>query len=328
MKNQSQTTYPHETAGRLMTPNIPSIEDNATVGDVEQMLLTDTKKFETIDYIYVVDKEKRLKGAFSPKELFRSDKQTPVKALLPENVISVDTHTDQEQVALLALRNNLKVIPVVGKEGELLGVVPNHIIMRVLDSEAVENILRLGGVAHKGTFDDIFKLPLHVALKHRLPWLLLGLVGGMVTASIVGMFEGVLSKNLILAAFIPLIVYMADAVGTQTEAFIIRDLAVNPELNFARYVKRQTLIISLVGVVTSLVLYGATLILYHDFSISATLGLALFIATLSSLFSGLFIPYLFDKLNLDPANASGPVATIIQDVLSILVYFFIASSLL
>lgn len=312
----------------MMTPNIPSIEDTATVGDVEQMLLTDTKNFETIDYIYVVDKEKRLKGAFSPKELFRSDKQTPVKALLPESVVSVDTHTDQEQVALLALRNNLKVIPVVGKEGELLGVVPNHIIMRVLDSEAVENILRLGGVAHKGTFDDILKLPLHVALKHRLPWLLLGLVGGMLTASIVGMFEGVLSKNLILAAFIPLIVYMADAVGTQTEAFIIRDLAVNPELNFARYVRRQTLIISLVGVVTSLVLYGATFILYHDFSISATLGLALFIATLSSLFSGLFIPYLFDKLNLDPANASGPVATIIQDVLSVLVYFFIASSLL
>jgi magnesium transporter len=231
-------------------------------------------------------------------------------------------------VAYLALKHNIKSVPVVDKENVFLGIVPYDTILKTMHAEGIENVLRFGGVYNHGSFDDIFSLPILVSLKHRLPWLILGLLGGIATAAIVGSFEEVLSKNIILAAFIPLIVYMADAVGTQMEAFIIRDLAINPELKLLKYLLRQGLIVVLIGVLVSAIMYGISLFLYHDPNVSFVLVTALFCAIISSLVTGLVIPYAFEKFNLDPANASGPVATIIQDLLSIVIYFAIASLIL
>lgn len=322
------THYPPETAGRLMTNKVPIVLENVTVNDVEQLLYKEAKNFESINYIYVVDRNNKLKGAISIKELFRSPKTFPVKELLPQKIISVRTHTDQERVALLALKHSLKTVPVVDKESVLVGAIPFDSILKILDKEAVEDILRLGGIYYKGSYDDLLHLPVVQSIRHRLPWLLIGLGGGLLAASVVNSFEETLSQNLILAAFIPLIVYMADAVGTQMEAFIIRDLAVNPNFSFVKYFLKQVFAVGLIGLIISISLGIVSFLLYGNSLISVVLGIALFFAILSSVFSGLIIPYLFGKLKLDPANASGPVATIIQDVLSVLVYFLIASWLL
>jgi len=181
---------------------------------------------------------------------------------------------------------------------------------------------------HAGRYDNVLNIPIFRSIKHRLPWLILGLVGGMLGAGIVNQFEGLLSRYLILASFIPLIVYMADAVGTQMEAFIIRDLAVNPKLKFFAYFWRQASIVVLIGILASALLFLGAEMIFHNFVISLVLGIALFLAILTSLVTGLIVPYLFGKLRLDPANASGPIATIIQDILSVLVYFSVATWLL
>ena len=172
--------------------------------------------------------------------------------------------------------------------------------------------------------DDIFKLPLKKSLEHRLPWLLLGMLGGILAAKIIGSFELVLKKNLILAAFIPLIVYMSDAVGTQLEAFIIRDLTVNPKFKFSRYFFKQGQVLGLLALVISLILYIITYFLYADLKFSLVLSVALFVAVFSSVLTGLLMPYLFSRFRFDPANASGPIATVIQDILSVLIYFLVA----
>lgn len=327
IKNNKQH-YAPRTAGHVMTNRAPVIKDTAIMADVENLLLQKAHNFETINYIYVVDSNNILEGVLSLKEVFRLPKEAAVKDVMTMPVTSVRVHTDQERIAHLALRTNLKMIPVIDKNHCFLGVVAPHTIMRIISAEATEDILRFGGITSPEQLDDVLHLSLWDSLKHRLPWLILGLFGGMMTAGIVNGFENVLSQNLILVAFIPLIVYLADAVGTQMEAFIIRDLAVNPSLPFLKYLLRHFSISSLIGLIIGILLFGWSLIWYDNLRVSIALSLALFFAILASVFTGLCLPYFFGKLRLDPANASGPIATIIQDILSVTVYFLISGWLL
>ena len=320
--------YSAKSAGRLITNKVPVASIAATVADVEKLLLKDTKNFDTINYVYVTDKDNKLVGVFSIKELFRSPKNTLVKELLPPKIIKARPHTHQERVAYLALKNSLKAIPIIDKDDKFLGVVPSDEILSILDSEAVENLLRFGGIMHYGVYDNIFNISIFKSLKHRLPWLVVGALGGMLAAIIINNFEEVLSRRLILAAFIPLVVYLAAAVSGQTQAFIIRDLAFESKINFLRYFARQFIIIFLIAIIISALVLVGGLFLFGELAVGLVLSLALLIAILSSIFSGLIVPLIFARLNFDPANASGPVATIIQDILSVLVYLSIAAWLL
>jgi len=315
-------------ADELILSSVPIVRGNATIGDVEELLIERIREFDAIHYIYILDDNGKLKGVMSLKEIFRSPKQAKVKDLYPKKLVKAHQHATREKVAFLALKHRLKEIPVVDSSNRFLGVVPADAILEIIDSEAVENLLRLGGVAHVSNYDDVFHLSLLRSLKHRLPWLIVGLLGGVLASGIVGNFESVLAKNIILAAFIPLIVYMSDAVGTQMEAFIIRDLAVNENLKFPAYFLRQMSIVLMVGVILSSLLYVGGLFFFDDPRISLVVALALFFAIISSLITGLVIPFIFSKFKMDPANASGPIATIIQDLMSVFIYFSIASFLL
>lgn len=317
-----------ETASQLMTSNIPTIHGHAKVADVEELLLKNTKKFETINYIYVVDDKGKLTGVISIKEIFRSPKSKLIKELLPKEVISARSHTDTERVAFLALKHNIKSVPVVDKDGILLGVVPADAILKILDKESVENLLKFGGITNPNSFDNILSISVIKSLKHRLPWLLLGLLGGIFVAGIISAFSEVLLENVILAAFIPLILYMASAVSTQTEIFIIRDLSVNPEISFREYFLKQLSVITLISIATSSLVFVGGILIYQEFLISLTIAIALLISITSAVLTGLGIPFLFKKLKFDPANASGPIVTIIQDALSIFIYFGIAHLIL
>ena len=321
-------TAPRETADKLMSTAVPVVPTTASVADIEQLLLKETKNFETINYVYVVDHSKKLAGVISIKEVFRAPKTTLVKELLPKEIISARAHTDQERVAFLSLKHNIKAIPIVDKEGLFLGTVPSDKILSILDKEAVENLLRFGGVSRPGAYDNMLDLSVWKSLKHRLPWLLLGLLGGVLIAWIINGFEAVLAESIILAAFIPLMLYMASAVATQAEILIIRDLAVNPKTHFSQYFTKQLIIVALIGLITGLLVVAAGAVLGTDLMVGVALAVALFLAILSSVFTGLVIPFLFSKMGLDPANASGPMTTIIQDALSVIIYFSVAAWLL
>jgi len=174
----------------------------------------------------------------------------------------------------------------------------------------------------------VLTLSLWQSLTHRLPWLLIGLFGGLLTAKIVGLFEHTLQQNIILAAFIPLIVYMGDAVGTQIEAYVIRDVALHRDLPALRYFLRQCAVVFCLAVIVSVLLFSSLYLLHGSPHIASVIAVSLGTAVLSSVCTGMLIPYGFMQLSMDPANASGPVATLVQDFLSIVVYFSIASAFL
>lgn len=321
--------YPPRSAGAYLCTKVPLVNENSKLRDVSQLIEKRAKDFETINYIYVVDDENILKGVFSIKELFKNKGSLSVLDLANRNLVYVFAHSHQEKVAMLALKNSLKAIPVLSKEKKFLGVVASDDVIKILDQEATDNLLRISGVSESLNIkENIFTLPIIKSIKNRLPWLIIGLIGGILTAGVVSQFEAVLSKNIILAAFIPLIVYMSDAVGTQMQAFIIRDLSLNSKLNFLKYLLRQAAVVLIMALIISTLLFLISFSLYQSISLSFILASALFLAIVSSLFTGLIVPYTFSRFKFDPADVSGPIATIIQDILSILVYFFIANLIL
>jgi magnesium transporter len=316
-------------ASKILITHIPIAHLNSTIEEVINLILNRANEFESINYIYVIDDNNKLKGVVPIKKLFKEPKNKAISHYITKKLITVHPHTHQETVAFTALSHNIKSVPVVDQKGQFLGIVPPTAIFATLYKEAREDMFRLAGVHHsEAKFDNVLKISIFKSLKHRLPWLILGLLGGILSAKIVENFENTLSTNLILAAFIPLIVYMADAVGTQMEAFIIRDLAINKDLNFVSYFIKQTSIIILIAFISSLCLLIINSLIYKNNWLAIVLSLSLFIAIASSTITGLMIPYIFNKFKLDPANASGPIATIIQDVLSIIIYFSIANWLL
>lgn len=311
---------------KILSRRIPTIQSGTTIGKIEKLLFSDINKFDTINYIYIVDKNEILKGVLSIKELFRNSKVSTVDKVMQTNLITLSSNSPQEKAAYLALEHKLKEIPVVDDNSRLLGVINNENIMSITYKEAREDLLKLAGIRHERVkSDNIFDISLSTSVKHRLPWLFFGLLGGILAARIVNYFENTLEDNIILASFIPLIVYMGDAVGTQMEAFIIRDLAINRNINFIKYFFRHLKVLLIISAFSSTILAIISTFIYKDIAVVKTLSIALFCAIISSVVTGLFVPYTFSRFKLDPANTSGPIATIIQDILSIIIYFTIAT---
>lgn len=326
-KGTGQKIYPSESAGRKMVENVPLVFPEEKISDIREKLFKKAKIFETINYIYVVDREKRLLGVFSIKEVFQKPAQTKIEDLMEKRTIKVGPYTDQEKVAFLALKHNLKSIPVINKSGVFLGVVPSDVILEILHLEDAEDILRFAGVSRYDTFSNrIFHASPKILTKLRLPWLALGLFGGLLAAKIVHFFEGPLQDHFILAAFIPLIIYMADAVGTQTETLFVRSLVYRPDIK--KYFLKEIEVSLSIALVLGILL---TFISYFWFKLSyigIILGVSLFFTIIVAFLLGLLVPYLFNKFKEDPAMASGPIGTIIRDISSLIIYFSLASILL
>ncbi|MBU2635362.1 magnesium transporter [Patescibacteria group bacterium] len=319
--------YPNESAGGKMIKAVPIAYSEQRILDVKNMLFEKMKKLETINYIYVVNKKEELIGVFSVKEIFRSPEQTKVREIMKQDIIKVRPYTDQEKIAILALKNNLKSIPVVDKNNKFLGVVPSDIILDVLYSENIEDFLKLAGI--HSPLQKILKGSTLYLTKVRLPWLIFGLLGGIFAAWIIAFFEESLRTNFILAAFIPLILYIASAVGTQTETLFIRNLILDSRLVITKYLLREIktgfLMALILGVLLSLI---SVFWFSSPYYIGIILGISLFLTILMAILIGIFTPWLLGKLKKDPAIGTGPFATILRDVLSLVIYFAVIFLLL
>jgi magnesium transporter len=317
------------TAGKIATDQVPIVRENISVAQAESFVTEHTGPWESLSYIYIIDQSRRLVGVLSMKELFNANPQQSLSAVMKTKLITAMANQDREEAAHLALRHKIKSIPVVSAAGVFLGAITEKQILETMYREKDEDLFRLAGVSRQpAATDRVLEMPIWKSLRHRLPWLVIGLAGGIFAATIISFFEETLQANLILASFIPLLVYISDAVGTQMEAFIIRDHALEPKLNFSKYFWRQFWIVVLLAALLGAALFIFTFFTYQDLRIAIVLASALFAAVISAVFTGLLIPYIFIKLRFDPANASGPIATIIQDLLSIVIYFSIAALVL
>lgn len=303
--------------------SVPTVSLNAKVEEILKLFLN-KKHFESISYVYVLDDDK-LAGQLKIEELIKSDKNEEIiKLIKKEHNVSVSPEKELRQVALKAMAHDLTALPVVDESGKFLGAITTDTTLKTLDSKAVAQILRHGGIniSHQ---PDIYTTTIKTSLKHRLPWLLAGLIGGIATAGIISGFEKTLEQNLVLAIFIPLIVYMADAIGNQMEAFVIRDLDKSSDFNFKKYIGKQLEVVGIIALILSIIIFIFSLISFDSMKLSFVIAVGLFCASISSVITGVMIPFIFSKLKLDPADASGPIATIIQDFSSLLIYFTIAT---
>jgi magnesium transporter len=233
---------------------------------------------------------------------------------------------DQEAAAWKAVEHGESSLAVVDEEGKLVGLVPPRRLLAVLLREHEEDMARLGGFM-RGSEAARTASQESVALRfwHKLPWLLVGLAGAVFAADLVGAFEGRLEENVTLAFFLPGIVYLADAVGTQTETLVIRGLSLGVPIG--RVMRREIVTGLLVGAALGAAFFPIGVLRWDQQDVALAVSLSLVAACSVATIVAMALPALFQRLGRDPAFGSGPLATVVQDLLSIIIYFAIATAL-
>jgi magnesium transporter len=265
----------------------------------------------------------RFVGVVSLEALLAAPADTAVEAIMDADPPTVSPGVAQERAAWEMVRRAEASLAVVEEDGRFVGFIPPHRMLAVLLAEHDEDLARLGGYrASTARARTAAEEPLGRRLWHRLPWLLVGLAGAMLSAVIVGSFEEELSRQVLLAFFVPAVVYMADAVGTQTETVLIRGLSVGIDLRAV--VRREILTGLVIGLLIGTAFAPFALVAWGDADVAVAVGLALVASCSAATVVAMGLPMIFHRLGRDPAFGSGPLATVVQDLLSIIVYFAIA----
>jgi magnesium transporter len=312
-----------DTASEHLTSEVPRAAPTDRAGDTRRSLAG--RRFVCASDVAVCEGE-RLVGLVPIEALLAASDDTPLAAVMDANPPVVSPGVDQEVAAWHAVQHHETSLGVVDANGRFLGLIAPERMLTVLLEEHDEDMARLGGfLAGTKRARVASEEPVKRRLWHRLPWLLVGLVGAMVAALLVKSFEKELSETLELAFFIPGIVYMADAVGTQTETIVIRGLSVG--VSIRDVVRLELLTGVLVGIALGGLFLPFALLVFEDGAVAVTVALALLASCAVATIIAMALPWVLHRLGRDPAFGSGPLATVIQDLLSILIYFAIALAL-
>lgn len=315
--------YEEYTAGSIMTTEYVSVPQNSTVRSAMTILRNEAPSAETIYYVFVVDEDNHLTGVVSLRDLIITDEDTLIKNIMNERVVSVLVSADQEDVARTTQDYNLLAVPVVDFQQHMLGIITVDDIIDVIDEEASDDYSKLAAVSNMDSFD---KTSISAA-KKRIPWLIILLVLGMLTANLIDLFTDTISQVAILAAFIPLIAGTAGNSGTQALAVAVRGIAtrdVEEESKF-RLLLREAGTGLITGLVCAIFVIGLIFIWKHEFIIALLVGAAILVSIFVATISGSFIPLFMHKMKIDPAVASGPFITTLNDVISIIIYLGLAT---
>jgi magnesium transporter len=313
-----------EIAAEHACTRVPVVSPADHAGDVRRLLVE--QRHESASHV-VVCEGRRFRGVVRIEDLLPAPPGTTMADLMDRDAPVVAPGVDQEVAAWHAVRNGESALAVVDTRGDFVGVIPPHRLLAVLLSEHEEDLSRLGGftksaAAARSTSEE----PVERRYRHRLPWLLVGLAGAFLAADLVGWFESRLRDRVMLAFFIPGLVYLADAVGTQTETVIVRGFSVGVSM---RRMFRRELGVGLAIGLTLAVLAGPFVWWrWGAGDVALCVGLSVFAACSTATLAAMSLPWLLDVAGADPAFGSGPLATVVQDLLSILIYFAVASVVL
>jgi magnesium transporter len=312
------------TAADLMTVSVPHAHLNAAVSETVEALRS--RSWDEAGHIYLLDEQSRLIGQVPIERLLVAPTDTRLNDIRGDHPLIVRTGDNAETVALLAVERHDADVAVLDEIGRFMGAIPIGRLLALLHEEHVDDILRMGGL---GAFHPAPPEVGGIArvVRARLPWLLIGLVGGFLAGGIASLFEAPLKENIALAFFLPLVVYMADAVGTQTETILVRALAYGRVSLGVQLLREGTVGLLIGGIVglsagVCLLVWGGTRPL--ALTIAVTLAMTAMLATLVAS----LLPLGLNRVGVDPALASGPVATVLQDILSVAVYLGIATLIL
>ena len=309
-----------EIASYHATSRVPIASPSQTVGQLRNSMFGRT--YDCASVVVVCESDTFL-GVLRIEDFIASSLDRKVADIMDAGAPYVKPGADQEMAAWHAVKGGQSALSVVDEHGRFVGIISPDRLLAVLLQEHDEDMARLGGFLKNST---IARLASEESVRrrfwHRLPWLVLGLLGFFIAADIIAYFEVALKEKLVLAFFIPGIVYLADAVGTQTETVVIRGLSVG--IGIGRVVLLEAITGLVIGLALSVIAAPFIFWRWGDADVALAVGLSIFTACSIATVVAMLIPWVLSRFSIDPAFGSGPVATVVQDLLSISLYFLIA----
>jgi len=315
--------YKPETAGRLMTNRFIWIKKEATVIQTVEKMKTYAPYSETINYLYVVDSENKLVGVVSHRDLILAEASEVIEDIMFNRVISVHEDDDQEHVARQIEKYDFIAMPVTNDDGVLLGIITIDDALDIVIQEANEDIEKLSASGK----DITFSTKSTAATIKRLPWLILLLLIGIFSGNIISHFETTLHQVVALAYFMPMIAGMTGNTGTQSLAVTVRGLSTHhlKQSDIWKLIRRELTVGILIGLVCGCLIAGIAFVWQGSVILGAVVGISLFFTLIIGTVAGTVIPIILYKCNIDPAVASGPLITTLNDIFSLLIYFGLAT---
>ncbi len=315
--------FHEETAGGLMAREVMTVRGDTSVDGIISRLRSEAETIEQLQNIYVIDRQHILLGFIPIIKLIIADPGNRAEEIMTQDVLSVTTETDQEEVAALFAKYDIYSLPVVDARGRLVGRITVDDIIDVIEEEATEDITMMAGTGEEEFWE---RSPLRVS-RARLPWLLTGLFGGIASAVVMNHFKSSLESIITLAFFVPVITAMGGNVGIQSSAIVVRELAVG-SMSLVRTGGKllRELKVSLInGFVLGTVLLVIVALWQGDYRLGVLLGVCMMTIILWATLMGAIVPLLLRRMDIDPALATGPFITTSNDILGILIYLGIAT---
>lgn len=314
--------YDEDVAGGLMAKELIKANVNWSILQCIDEIRKQAESVQKIYSVYVVDNVGRLLGKVSLKRIILADDKAKVADIYDDTVVAVETYMDEEEVANIMRKYDLEAVPVVNARQKLVGRITIDDVVDVITEMAEEERQMMAGISSDVEEDDT----VWMLSKARLPWLIVGMVGGLIGAQFLGLFEGDIALIPALAFFIPLITATGGNVGIQSSSIVVQSLA-NPNVFagslFQRLVK--VLFVAVVnGAILALMVFGVVILINRNESLAATVSIALFSVVLLASFMGTVTPLVLNKFGINPALASGPFITTANDLIGLAVYFSVA----
>jgi magnesium transporter len=321
---QELLIHKEDTAGGVMTNEFISYQPEISVQEAIERFKKDAEEIETVYYIYIVDEREKLLGVTSLRELLLADPAFALSEIMETRIITADPEVDVKVVSEMLSKYNLVALPIVDKEGYLLGIVTVDDVLDIVEEEATEDIYRLAGTSEikYGKIEEAS--PLDV-VKGRIPWLMLCLMGGLISSLVIGRFEATLTSVVVIAAFIPVIMGMAGNAGLQVSTTMVRSIALNTIHSFWRYAAKELLSGLIIALATGVIIAIAAFLLEGMPMLGLVVGLSMFLAITTSTFLAIFTPVIAHKIGIDPAVTAGPFVTVFNDILGLTIYFTVAT---
>jgi magnesium transporter len=313
--------YDEHTAGGIMAKEYIVVKENWTVDQCIKEIRRQVEEVEDVYFVYVTDDDGVLLGVLSLKTLLISPANRKAINLCDKDIISVKTDMDDEDVGNIMQKYDLVAMPVVDSLNRLVGRITIDDVVDVIRDEAEKDYQMISGISEDIEPDD----RIVVQTRARLPWLFVGLVGGVLGAWVIGLFESNLRPEVIV--FLPLIAAMAGNVGVQSSSIIVQGLASN-SLQFKRISRRigKELGVSVVnGLILASLLLGYNLLRGEGYLLTATVSIALFTVIIFASLFGTIVPLILNKYKIDPALATGPFITTTNDIMGLLTYLFMVN---
>lgn len=318
--------YPEDSAGSIMTTEYVDLREEMTVGQAMAHIKKTGIHKETIYTCYITERRK-LVGIVSAKDLMTTDDDVPIKDLMETEIISVYTHSDQEQVAQLFTKYDLLALPVIDQDGRMVGIVTFDDAMDVMVDEATEDITKMAAI--NPSEKTYFETPVLQHAKNRIPWLLILMFTSIITGTIITRYENAFAAIPLLVSFIPMLMDTGGNCGSQSATLIIRGIALD-EIRFTDLFKvmfKEFRISLIVGAFLAVANGVRIFIQYHNPGLAVVIACSLMGTVIMAKLVGCTLPLLAKKVNLDPAIMASPLITTLVDTFSILIYFNIATVL-